>query len=354
MEKTSKRAAKALLIINIAVLALFGVLYGIIKSLERGYSPDNARRIWDSDIYKYSQISLYTDRSNGFDALAVYSLRRDIKSKLKDSSVKEEDTEGRLWVDCASGEAELIVNNGTKSCDAAVMSTYGDFFLFHPEPLLSGSYYTEDDINIDTIVIDKQCSWLLFGAIDTAGMNVTINGKTFRISAVVDTSDKERDKTAYGQKPRIYMHYETLRSFDQSAVMTNYEICIPNVVRDYAYGVMKEINPAPESRSAVIDQTGRFDIITLFKGFGKIPESVMVTADIRYPWFENRVRGAEIIARLLAGPAVMMLLIPALSAVYALFIAVKLIGKAFKAVKGKADEAYQKKISEEYRKKHRA
>lgn len=350
--KNTKRFRLILLCVNIVILGVFGVLFGIISALKRDYSSDNVKREWDSELYTYSQVSVYMTRDCGIDDIGIYGLRKQIQSKLKESSVKEDDTAGRLWIDCAAGEMSATVTTGEKSCDVTLTGTYGDYFLFHPEKLLSGSYYTEDDINIDTVVIDKQCSWQLFGAIDTAGMFITLGNRQYRIAAVIDCPDDGRDKLAYGNKPRIYVHYTVMKSLDEKAVMTTYEVCLPNVVKDYAYTVMKELSIAPEEKSAVVEQTGRFDLVTLFKKCGSIPEKAMITSELAYPWYENRVRGAEIVAMILSGPAVYLLLVPAFSLVYALFALTKLIGKGAGLVKAKAERSYQKKISKAYYKTH--
>lgn len=356
--KNTKRFRLILLCVNIVILSVFGVLFGIISSLKGDYSSDNAKREWDSELYTYSQVSVYMTRDCGIDDMRIYSLRKQIQNKLKESSVKEEDTNGRLWIDCAGGEMSATASTGEKSCDVTLTGTYGDYFLFHPERLLSGSYYTEEDINIDTVVIDKQCSWQLFGAIDTAGMFITIGDRQYRIAAVIDCPDAAAegaatgDKLAYGNKPRIYVHFSVMKSLDEKAVMTYYEVCLPNVVKDYALTLMKELSVAPEEKCTVVDQTGRFELLSLFKKSGSIPENAMVRNELAYPWFENRVRGAEIIAMILSVPTVYLLIVPAFSLVYALFAVTKLFGKAARLVKAKAERSYQNKISKIYYKTH--
>lgn len=354
MHDRHKKFNIILLCINIVLLLVFAVLYGVIYSLGSRYSSENAKRLWDNDTYSYSQISLYMTPQSGLDIMSVYSLRSEIDRKLKDNSVQKDDSnqDGRLWIDSSSGESTFTITGNTGTCEVTASGTWGDYFIFHPEALLSGSYYSNDDINFDRVILDKQCSWQIFGAIDTAGMAVTINGMNFYVAAVVDTSENERDIAAYGSKPRIYMPFEAMKILDQNAVITAYEVCLPNVVKDFAYTLMTEVNPAPESNSAVIDQTGRFGIIKLFKGFDTIPESVMINTNLSYPWFENRIRGAEIIAKILAGICVYTLIVPAISAVYAIFVIVKLIGKGVKAVAERIDRSYQKKISAAYYKKH--
>ncbi len=343
-----------LLIINAVLLSVFGIIYLRISSLSRDYSSDKAKEMWDNDKYKYSQISLYVSPSNGFDMMGIYSMRKSVEEKLKESSVldAEDNPEGRLWIDCASGDSTLSIAGKMGSCDVAVTGTVGDYFIFHPEDIMYGSYYTSEDINLDRIILDKQCSWQLFGSMDTVGMPLEINNKVFYVAAVVESPDNEVDKTAYGTKPRVYMPYESLKQLNGSFVLTSYEVCLPNIVKDYAYGVMKDINTAPEDSSVLIDQTGRFGLLKLFTGFREIRESVMVTTNISYPWYENRTRSAEIIGKILAGPSIYLLIIPAISLVYGLFMLAKLAGRGGRAVKEHIDARYQKKISEEYYKKH--
>lgn len=350
--------------VNLVLLMIFGILYWRIKALGAANTADSAKRSWDGGVYSYGQVSLFLAPESGLDLTSAYSLKQAVEGKLKDASVSKNPTpeegkpqqtvEGRLWIDCGYGEASLTVKGIKGSCDVIAGGTYNDFFIFHPETLISGSYYTPDSINADTVIIDKQCSWQLFGGIDTAGLTVTINGREYRISAVVDCPYEGDALAAYGSKPRIYMPYETLCDIVPGTVMTSYEICIPNVVKDFPLTVMQDINPAPEEKSAIVDQTGRFDITTLFKGFNNISQSVIISSSLSYPWFENRIRTAEISAKIMAGLGVYLLVIPLLSTVYGLFMLTRLIAAGARAVRAKAENAYQKRISEAYYRKKEA
>lgn len=342
-----------LLVLNALLLAVFGVIYAYIAAVREEYSSDNAKQIWDNDKYSYSQVSVFLNSQNGLTDMDVYSLRKRVEDKLEEDSVlnAEDNPSGRLWIDCASGETAMTVMGELGNCDAMVTGTFGDYFIFHPEKILYGSYYTTDDINYDRIIIDKECSWQLFGAINTVGMPVTVGSKILYVAAVTEVYTDEYDKYAYGSRPRAYMPFETLKSLNGGTVMTAYEVCIPNIVKDYAYTVMTDINPADEFSSAVVDQSGRFDLIKLASGHKDIRKSVMAKSSLNYPWFENRVRGGEINARFLAAPAVCVLIVPAVSLVYGIFMLVKLAGRGVKAVRQRAEKSYQKKISEEYYKK---
>ena len=340
--------------VNAALLIAAAMFIGEVSSLNRKYAADSAKQAWDGEKYSYSQISLFLPKESSLDVLGVYSLRKAAEEKLKESSLTKaaDNPSGRLWLDCASGESSLNLSGKLGNCTAAVTGTIGDYFIFHPEKIMFGSYYTGDDINNDRIIIDKECSWQLFGSMDTVGMPVNIGNKVFYVAAVVESPEGGIERTAYGTVPRAYMPFESLKGFDDSVLLNCYEACLPNAVKDYAYKVMTEINPAGEN-GIIVDQSGRFGLIKLIKGVSEIPESVMVREGIRFPWFENTIRSAELSARLAAAPVPYLLIIPAVSLIYALFMLTKLAGRGIRAIRDKAEEKYQKKISEIYYSKHK-
>lgn len=349
MHKKMKKTSIFLIIINAVLLTLSALLFALTQSLSEGCAADSAKKAWDTDEMNFSQISIYYSESNSADLMTIISNRQSIKEKLKENSLKPEDGNYRkLFIDCASAIGETTLSGTLGSCNAAVTATYGDYFIFHPEQLMSGSYYSDEDINLDRVILDKQCSWQLFGAIDTAGMSVTIGDNIFYVAGVVDTPEDRYGKAAYGSTPRIYMPYDSISRAGIKAPIVSYELCIPDIVKDFAVTIAKEINTADEANSAVIEQTGRFGTVKLFEGFRKIPENAMITTSFRYPWTENRIRAAEAQARLYAGFMVIFLIIPAFSLVYALYKLTKLAGAGLRAAKEKAEQKYQEKISEEY------
>ncbi|MGN0664998.1 MAG: ABC transporter permease [Huintestinicola sp.] len=347
-----KKINIALLVINLLILAYAAICWLNVLSIRDHYSSDSVKQLWDNDTYRYGQISLYLTPEDGLDITGIYSLRESIEAKFTENSIALPDgAKGRLWLDSMYAQDTCTIQGISGSCDAVIAGTGGDFFLFHPLDILHGSFYTDDDTNFDRVVIDKECSWQLFGALNTVGLPVTVGSSTYYVAAVVDSPDSGYDKTAYGDKPHAYFPYYAFNQIKPDTKITAYEICIPDPVKGFALGIMNEINPADSSRSFIKDQSGRFDAVTLFKGYRDIPKSVMITANASYPWFENTVRAAEIKAQMKIGPAAYMLIVPLLSAVYALFLAYKLAEKAAKRLKEKAEEKYQKKISEEYFKK---
>lgn len=91
---------------------------------------------------------------------------------------------GSLYQDAWSGTATSVAVSGPAG--KSNVKTYGvggDFFLFHPYTLLSGSYIAESDFAQDRVVLDENLAWQLFGSSDVAGMEVTIGERNYPVAA---------------------------------------------------------------------------------------------------------------------------------------------------------------------------
>lgn len=325
----------AVLIINILILVVFGLSYAAVESLRSDYGCDNAKRQWDGGKYEYAEIAVYYSESSGIGTDDIRTAQSAIDTALSDNSLSlDEDSDGRLWIDSYYSEGDTFTLNGTSgSCTAAVSATSGDFFVFHPLTVLYGSYYSDEDLNFDRIIIDRECSWQLFGALDTVGMTVTVGDKTLYVAAVVASADDDLEKAAYGTTPKAYVPYDCMKMLNGGAVpITAYEVCIPEPVSDFALGVMEDCAPGSESDRIMVDRSGRFDIAELSEKYKTVFEDMMVQNAIKLPWFENTARAAQFKAVLIMGPSVRMLIAVLISAIYGIYLLVKHIGRAVTAI----------------------
>jgi hypothetical protein len=90
-----------------------------------------------------------------------------IDEKLKQASINpyiSEDSRQRNGTYAYSKLAKLTVRGETKSTEANVVAAGGDFFVFHPIKMLSGYYFSPDDLMQDRVVIDEDLAWQLFGS----------------------------------------------------------------------------------------------------------------------------------------------------------------------------------------------
>lgn len=93
----------------------------------------------------------------------------------------------------------------------------GNYFLFHPLTLLSGGYISDEDYMADRVVLDAQTAFNLFGSSDVAGMEVTINGRTFPIAGVVQSESDFATNArpcCREQSLRRYKRFEHVHSHD--------------------------------------------------------------------------------------------------------------------------------------------
>ncbi|MBQ5317434.1 MAG: ABC transporter permease [Oscillospiraceae bacterium] len=341
-------AQKILLTVNILILMTAAVVLTVIFRLNFLYASDNLAEQWEKESgTKYSQVSVFLPFGQSMSIPDTYGRRYSIETKLKnDNTIEKTDT--REWADCASAEMTAKISHDNHDLEVVMTGTWGDFFLFHPEELVSGSYYSGDDININRAVIDDMAAWSLFGSVDASEMTFYINDIEFEVAGVVRSPIRADDQIAYGTKPHIYLPIEAISYINEVAYLSTYEMCVPYRVDGYATEVAK--NEFTE-QAEIVDQTGRFDIVKLVKGFKSLPESVMVKKGFIYPWFENSVRAAELKARMLAFPTAIVLIISAVSLVYLLFVTAKAIGRFFRFIAGKLDDVKQKKLRKEYEKR---
>ena len=145
----------------------------------------------------FGQFSVFMPSSANFVRENVDYTRYQLVNSLKENRIEEDTYEGRLYLDAYYGESELTVELDTgKSAKVKAKGVGGDYFYFHPLELVSGTYFTEDFLNDDYVLIDRECAWALFGATDVEGFWVNINGELYVIAGVYNRPDDELNKIA--------------------------------------------------------------------------------------------------------------------------------------------------------------
>ena len=211
----------------------------------------------------------------------------------------------------------------------------------------------------DRVVVDAQTAFNLFGSSDVAGMEVTINGKTFPIAGVVKSEDDfataaaldagteaSSDPTGVqsASKAMIYMSYAALNAMAELPIDC-YEIVLPDPVSGFAKKLMTEKFPVGEG--VIVQNTGRFSLSGLISVIGKFGKRVMTTNGVIYPYWENAARMAESYAALLLILGTLFGLMPA---VCLTIVLVKLTVREIKRGYYKAAHAIEDRVEENKRK----
>lgn len=242
-----------------------------------------------------AQISCFFSVNAAITEDRIIEFEHTIDGALTDAAViqESENPGARLWADAysADGKITLSTDRGTVSADAIGIG--GDFFLFHPQKLLYGAYFSGNDLMQDYCVIDEDTAWQLFGSPDVAGMTVSINGASHIVTGVIERPQGRLEKAAGLDSTLVYVSYGTLSEYGISNGINHYEIVMPNPVSEFAYKYIKENLGTEEKETEVVENSSRYSFLSRLKLIPAFGTRSMNGKAIIYPYWENVARGYE-------------------------------------------------------------
>lgn len=297
-----------LLLLNVVlVVACIMVSRVAETSSEKLYSQKFASR-WEEKRNSYAQVSAFISPGEDMQMQGVQNIRNSILEKMTKDSLMESKKNARVWVDAYSGECTATVWRETNNLSVTAVGVGGDFFLFHPIPLLSGGYISDSDLNQDRVVVDENFAWAMFGSNDIVGMQIWMDNTVYTIAGVVEVDENPLYRTAYGKNNRIYMSYEQLKKQQENLKVTAYEMLMPNPLSNYAYYALrtacgleenqedtmdKSDNPLDFGNIEVVENSNRYNFIPLYQKWKNRKYQSMRTTAIGYPFWENLARVEE-------------------------------------------------------------
>ena len=284
----------------------------------------------------------------------IYQFRTDMVKAFEENSIAL--SSGYGFTDCWSAQGSAKVYGERNDGTASVIAVGGNFFAFHPLKLLSGSYFSEEDLMRDNILLDEDLAWLLFGGSDLEGMSVHIFGMPFRIAGVVARESDYASKKAYTGGMGLYMSYDAYLDLSgaEGFGITCYEVCIPNPVKSFARNLIQA--KFPLDGGEVIENSERFSFISLLQDAASLPSRTMHSSAF-CPYWENAARYAETAASMMLVFAVIFGMVPL---VFLLVLLRRLLGRAkdrladdlLPELGGSAQEAIRKQQRKRWEKKH--
>lgn len=279
---------------------LFLILTGVIALLAGAQAEQRIARRWSSDGGT-AQVSCFFSPNAGVTQDSIESFEHSLDNALKEASIEQESPNpgARLWADAYSADGTITLSTDKGSVQADALGIGGDFFLFHQLTLLSGSYFSGNDLMHDYVILDRETAWQLFGSTDVAGMLVTISGRPHMVIGVVERPSGKLYEAAGLDGPRVFVSYETLSAYGNSGGINHFEIVMPNPVKQYALNYVREQLGSQEREVEVLENSTRYGIgkrLRLLLDFGT---RSMNGKAIIYPYWENVARGYEDILALL-------------------------------------------------------
>lgn len=292
MRSKSRCIIKIIIAIILIAIPLF-----IISFEKNSMTVQNTYLRWDSKG-KSSHISAFMSEEVNFDTDNVYELEEKIRNELLQSDVLNTKNSGRSWTDCYSANGKVNIEYNGSTMEINAIGVGGDFFLFHPLQLLSGSYFSDENVMQDLVVIDEDIAWRMFGSSNVSGMMIEVNGVRHIVAGVIKQAEGKLNKAAGNDKPTIYMSYNSLKQLKENVFITSYEIVMPNLTKDYAKNIIKENLDIDSRYCEVVDNSERYSFIALYKIIKGFSVSSMKTNTVCYPYWENVARGKENICAL--------------------------------------------------------
>ncbi len=318
MQKLTGR--QIVLFVSGLVSLLIGVLIIFAGSLKIQTLQEQHMAYRWSDKNDVSQVSCFFSRSAGVSEDSLLSFGYQLHGALEEASIvsTSENENARLWADAFSASGKVTVESNRTTLELNAVGIGGDFFLFHPLMLKSGSYFSGNDLMQDYIILDEEAAWQLFGSNDIVGQLVYIRDIPHLVAGVVEREEGRLANAAGLDTSIVYVSYETLSKYGIDYGINTYEIVMPNPVEGYAKTYVMEHIGVSENEVEIVENTTRFEWASLFKGLMQFGTRSMSSKAIIYPYWENMARGYEDILMLMLVIAVLLFLYPAVLLVIAI------------------------------------
>lgn len=269
-----------------------------------------------ADDGSFSQVTCFLKSGSGLTENSLVPIRYQLNEALTNAGIGaegEDAQKGRVLVDAYSTVGTLSVLSDRASAEVRAVGVGGDFFLFHPMTLLSGTYFDGDDINSDGVILDEDTAWKLFGSSDIAGMEILIGDNVYPVRGVVRRSTGAFSEAAEEDSPTIYVSYDILNGQEEDELPIDiYELLIRTPVTGFGVSSLTEALGLSESSYEMVENSSRFSYshrLELLKQFGA---RSMRPDELGFPYWENRARAYEDVAVLLMILEGLLLIAPAI------------------------------------------
>ena len=323
---------KQIIAISIVIVSLFlfGVLVVTSNSLQKSLDDQRAYERWSSGG-DFAQISCFFIGDVTLDFNQIMTFRNQIDKSLREAAFTNTGTR-RLYIDAYSSIGTITIRSDRSNLDTAAIGIGGDFFHFHPLKLVSGTYFSGSDLMKDSVILDEEAAWQLFGSSNIAGMPVMIGGVPHYVKGVIAREQGRLWKAAGLDRGVAYVSAETLAEHGNTIGIQLYEVVMPNPVSGFAYRVALENFGYNEEKMRVIDNSTRYSLESLLKVIAETGTRSMQTYAIKYPYWENYARGFEDILALMLVFKFLLLLNAFLISLITLILAYKRRTWTWKAV----------------------
>ena len=317
-------------LITLLSLMLYAILTLWSGHMIGGLADQQAAARWDQEGGS-AQVSCFLAENASLDEFQIMSFEKQLEKSLLE--VLPADGQGgengkRLFIDAYSSLGRITVTSEKgKLEDVAAVGIGGVFFQFPPMQLVSGGYFSGNDLMKDFVVLDEEAAWQLFGSNDVAGMGVMIGEVPHYVSGVVKRQDGRFAESAGLDKTVVFVSNESLGAYGKSQGISIYEVTAPNPVKGFVSKCLKEKLGVEESDMVVVENSSRYSLEAMIPVILAYGARSMQNTAVKFPYWENIARGWEDVRALVLLLQIFLLAVPGL--IVLVFIIKKWKNKTF-------------------------
>lgn len=317
-EQTRWKPGKGRIAVCVLFLCLAALAFLWLHHITNMLPGEQAAGRWAGGSGRFAQVTAFLPEHGGLTAGQADGLAMAIQGGLVAQGITP-DEPGGLSTHAYSAFGVLSTSTRDRGpAEAFATGVGGNFFVFHPVQLVSGSYLPVESLNRDMVMIDETLAWALFGATDVAGFDLTIQGQSFRIVGVYRPLQNFASQAADGALPHIFLYYDAMAELLGPVPVTTVMSVVPNPISglgEYVFRGAMETGDMDEDGYTLVVNTHRYRLTALFGVIRDFGHRSMYQEGLRLPQWENAARMVEDFAALALLLIVLFLIYPVIMAV---------------------------------------
>lgn len=318
--KTLSRAKIVWSSIFLAALIIALSLYGICNAIIGKMYDQQAAKRWGQDQQAY-QITILFDKAAKVSDNDIkrfeYDYNKLLSSTFGDAGqeyINMNNEDSSYYAHSYMAEGRLNLSQENKSVNnAKVYGVSGNYELFHPFEMISGSFLKETEAHPDCVVIDEFTAYSLFGSTNVVGLPIYVQNTPLYVAGVYKSGTSEIVEAANGwstmantvtkedgsvdqtgKNSLIYMSYDTMCSLcGETKPITCFEFVSIAPSEKFLYDELVKGFTNYMSSMEIVKNSSRFGIENMYRVLRQFGIRSMHVNNIDYPYFENIARARE-------------------------------------------------------------
>ena len=284
------------LVLGLALIALGlgAARRGVVGDDRRDFAAETFRGAAET---RYVQLSLYPKEEKHLTPDGMMAVKNALEASLTADGISPRGSyllvgSGETAVTLARESAMADGMTSIKTTDATATVYFGSWFGLHPTVPQRGGFVDAGETGQGYCVIDEYTAARLFGSVDVCGLDITVNGQMYTVTAVVP-ADRGTYSGYYGYTPRVWLLYNSPAMLSARLTFTSLEAVLPSTTTGRARSIFLEAAKSYyDDEGEVVENTGRYTPARLYQKVKGLTKMAVAEGDT-YPYYENISRIRE-------------------------------------------------------------